>query len=82
MAKNKSGAYVPPKGKPTGNGRETHQLKDAFAVTDPETENEIAAKYTKDGTDEIAEGIHVRHVNRNLHKGEDMDAEDSVNNDK
>jgi hypothetical protein len=70
MAKNKSGAYVPPKGKPTGSGRETHPLKDAFAVTDPETENEIAEKYTK------------RHVNRNLHKGEDMSAEDSVNNDK
>jgi hypothetical protein len=82
MAKNKNGAFIPPKGKPTGSGRETHPLKDAFAVTDPETENEIAEKYTKDGTDEIAEGIHVRHVNRNLHKGEDMSSEDSVNNNK
>jgi hypothetical protein len=82
MAKNKNGTFVPPKGKPTGSGSETHQLKDAFAVTDPETENEIAEEYTKDGTDEIAEGIHVRHVNRNLHKGEDMSAEDSINNAK
>jgi hypothetical protein len=78
MAKNKNNAFVPPKGKPTGSGRETHPLKDAFAVTDPETEQAIAEKYTKDGTDDIAEGIHVRHVNRNLHKGEDMSADDSV----
>jgi hypothetical protein len=76
MAKNKNGDFVPPKGKPSGNGRETHHLKDAFAVTDPETENELAEKYTKDGADEIAEGVHVRHVNRNLHKGEDMSEED------
>jgi hypothetical protein len=79
MAKERNGAFVPPKGKPTGNGRETHQLKDAFAVTDPETEKEIAAKYTKDGADELADGVHVRHVNRNLHKGEDMDGNDSNN---
>jgi hypothetical protein len=71
MSKDQNGTYVPPKGKPTGSDRDTHQLKDAFAVTDPETEAEIAAKYTKDGTDELADGIHVRHVNRNLHKGED-----------
>jgi len=71
MSKDKNGTYLPPKGKPTGSDRDTHQLKDAFAVTDPETENEIAAKYTKDGTDELADGIHVRHMNRNLHKGED-----------
>lgn len=71
MGKDKNGGYVPPKGKPSGSDRDTHPLKDAFAVTDPETENEIAAKYTKDGTDELADGIHVRHVNRNLHKGED-----------
>ena len=71
MSKDKNGTYLPPKGNPTGSDRDTHQLKDAFAVTDPETENEIAAKYTKDGTDELTDGIHVRHMNRNLHKGED-----------
>jgi hypothetical protein len=79
MAKDRNGAFVPPKGKPTGNGRETHHLKDAFAVTDPETEQEIAAKYTKDGADELADGVHVRHVNRNLHKGEDLDDNGSNN---
>jgi hypothetical protein len=55
-------------------------LKDAFAVTDPETEQEIAEKYTKDGTDEPAEGIHIRHVNRNLHKGEDEEKNNNSNN--
>ena len=80
MGKDKNGGYVPPKGKPSGSGRETHQLKDAFAAVDPETEQQIADKYTKDGTDELADGIHVRHVNRNLHKGEDMDESDNSNN--
>jgi hypothetical protein len=79
MGKDRNGGFVPPKGKPTGNGRETHQLKDAFSVTDPETEQQIADKYTKDGTDELADGIHVRHVNRNLHKGEDMDENGNIN---
>lgn len=79
MSKDKNGAYVPPKGKPTGSDRDTHQLKDAFAVTDPETENKIAAKYTKDGTDELADGVYVRHVNRNLHKGEDLDDQNNSN---
>jgi len=78
MAKNKNGTFVPPKGKPTGSGHETHHLKDAFAVVDPETEKEIADKYTQDGADEIAEGIHVRHPNRNVHKGEDLAADNSV----
>jgi hypothetical protein len=79
MSKDKNGTYLPPKGKPTGSDRDTHQLKDAFAVTDPETENEIAEKYTKDGTDELADGIHVRHVNRNLHKGESPEDNNNSN---
>jgi hypothetical protein len=81
MGKDDNGGYVPPKGKPTGSDHDTHQLKDAFAVTDPETENEIAAKYTKDGTDELADGIHVRHINRNLQKGEDLDDNNNSRND-
>lgn len=80
MGKDKNGGYIPPKGKPSGSGRETHGLKDAFAAVDPETESKIAAKYTKDGTDELAEGVHVRHVNRNLHKGEDMEDNNNSNN--
>ena len=44
MAKTKTG-YVPAKGKPSGSGRETHGLKNAFAVNDLETDIEIAEKY-------------------------------------
>jgi len=80
MGKDKNGGYIPPKGKPSGSGRETHQLKDAFAVVDLKAEEEIADKYTKDGADGLAEGIHVRHVNRNLHKGEDMDGLNNSDN--
>ena len=80
MSKDKNGAYIPPKGKPTGNGRETHGLKDAYAVTDPETEKEIADKYTEDGTDELSSNVHVRHVNRNLHKGEDLGDDNNGSN--
>ena len=72
MGKSRNGRYVPPKGKPSGNGRESHHLTDAFAGTDPETENEIASKYTKEGTDEPSENVHVMHENRHLHKGEDV----------
>jgi hypothetical protein len=71
MGKDKHGEYTPPKGKPSGGGRESRHLTEAFAGTDPETENEIAAKYTKDGTDEPDENVPVRHANRHLHKGED-----------
>ncbi len=78
MAKGKNG-FIAPKGKPTGNGKETHPLKDAFAVNSLETDNALADKYTKDGSDELADGVHVRHINRNLHKGEDMASDDSNN---
>jgi hypothetical protein len=80
MGKDKNGGYIPPKGKPSGSGHETHGLKDAFAAIDPETENEIAAKYTKDHTDELADGVPVRHPNRNLHKGEDLDENNNSDN--
>lgn len=69
MAKTKTG-FVPPKGKPSGNGKETHGLKDAFAVNDLEQDNEIAEKYTNGG-DELSANVKLRHVNRNLDKGED-----------
>lgn len=80
MGKDQNGGYVPPKGKPSGSGRETHNLKDAFAVTNPETEKEIADKYTQDGTDELADNVYVRHANRHLHKGEDLGESSNSNN--
>jgi len=80
MGKDKNGGYIPPKGKPSGSGKETHHLKDAFAVVDPETEQKIAEEYTKDGTDELAEGVYVRHINRHLHKGEDLSENNNTSN--
>jgi len=68
MAKTKTG-YVPPKGKPNGSIHETHGLKNAFAVNDLETDNLLAEEYT-DGEDKLAANVTVRHINRNLHKGE------------
>jgi len=71
MAKNKNNHFVPPKGKPSGSGREGSGLKDAFAVTNLETDNQLAEEYTK-GEDEPAENVHLRHPNRNTDKGEDQ----------
>ena len=69
MAKTKTG-YVPPKGKPSGSGRETHGLKNALAVKDLEKDNELAEKYT-DREDEPSANVSLRHVNRNVNKGYD-----------
>lgn len=71
MAKNKNNTYIPPKGKPSGNGRETGHLRDAFAGTDPKTENEINAKYM-DADGEPANNVPIKHANRHMHKGEDL----------
>ncbi len=70
MAKNENG-FTPPKGKPTGNGRETSGLTDAFAASDPETQNEIRGKYLKED-EQPDDNVDVKHPNRNLQKGEDL----------
>jgi hypothetical protein len=70
MGKNSHGGFTPPKGKPTGNGRESTGLRDAFAGIDPETENEISAKYL-DEKGEPTKNVDVKHVNRHPQKGED-----------
>jgi hypothetical protein len=74
MAKNKNNDFVPPKGRPSGSGRETGGLKDAFAVTDLETDNKLAATYTNE-EDEPAENVHLRHPNRNVDKGREDQGE-------
>ena len=70
MGKDKNGTYLPPKGKPSGSGKETHGLKNAFAVTDEELDMELAEKYT-DGPDQPSANVPLRHRNRNVNKGED-----------
>ncbi len=70
MSKTKDGKFVPPKGKPSGNGRDNQGLKQAFGAADPDRYQQIASSYTNDDED-IAANVRVRHVNRTVHKGED-----------
>ena len=72
MAKDREGNYNPPKGKPSGSGKNTDGLRDAFDGTDPETDENLTEKYM-DGPDQPAANVPLRHVNRNVNKGEDVD---------
>lgn len=77
MAKDRNGTFLPPKGRPTGSGKETAGLRDAFAVNDLNKDNEIADKYM-DAPDEPAANVPMRHKNRNVHKGEERN-DDNAN---
>jgi hypothetical protein len=74
MGKNKNNDFVPPKGRPSGSGREGSGLKDAFAVNDLEKDNQLADAYTKD-EDVPAENVPLRHPNRNTDKGREDQGE-------
>lgn len=76
MGKNKNNNFIPPKGRPSGSGREGSGLKDTFAVNDLETDNYLADNYTK-GEDEPAENVHLRHPNRNTDKGREDQGEET-----
>ena len=73
MAARENVTRIPRKGKPSGNGRESEGLNEPFAGTDPETENEIGAEYIDDETGEVADNVEVKHHNRHLHKGEEIE---------
>ena len=73
MGKERNGRFIPPKGRPSGTGKDTTGLKDAFAVNDPETDKEIANKYAEN-IEDLAPDI-IRHKNRNVNKGEENDDE-------
>ncbi|HEY1024058.1 MAG TPA: hypothetical protein VGE26_02750 [Sphingobacteriaceae bacterium] len=70
MGKDRNGKFIPTKGKPSGTDRDTVGLKDAFAVNDPATDDEIANKYT-DNIDNATPNVYVRHPNRNVNKGDE-----------
>jgi len=70
MGKDKNGSYVPPKGKPSGSGKETAGLRDAFAVNDLEKDEELAERYT-DAPDQPSANVPLKHKNRNVNKGEE-----------
>jgi len=69
MAKTAHGGFTPPKGNPSGNGRNQQGEKD-LTGRDLENEQEIADRYT-DGEEERAANVRELHPNRNVNKGED-----------
>jgi hypothetical protein len=69
MAKTAHGGFTPPKGNPSGNGRDQQGIKDLGNV-DLDKNEEIADRYT-DENEEPAANVPERHPNRNVNKGED-----------
>ena len=70
MGKDQNGNFHPGKGKPSGANKEEGL---GFTSTPPEKLEEyldITDKYTT-GSDELAEGVPLRHPNRNTSKGEE-----------
>jgi len=69
MAKTAHGGFTPPKGNPSGNGRNQQGEKELDS-RDLENEEELADRYTNDN-EEPAANVHERHPNRNVNKDED-----------
>lgn len=76
MAKGKNARTSAPKGKPSGTGRETSGLKDASAVSDPESDKKLEDTYLED-TGRPASNVNLRHKNRNTDKGREQQGEES-----
>jgi len=69
MAKTAHGGFTPPKGNPSGNGRDQQGEQD-LTNRDIEREEQIADDYTDDN-EEPAANVRELHPNRNVNKGED-----------
>lgn len=76
MGKNKNGDFIPPKGRPSGTGREASGLKDAFAVTNLKEDAQLAEKYME-APDEPAANVYIRHPNRNVDKGREHNPDEN-----
>ncbi|HKG05276.1 MAG TPA: hypothetical protein VKB19_02405 [Pedobacter sp.] len=77
MGKNQNNTYIPPKGRPSGSGREGSGLKDAFSVTDLQQDNELSERYTS-GEDQPAANVHMKHPNRNVDKGREDQGDETT----
>lgn len=77
MAKNQNNNFVPPKGRPSGTGREGSGLKKAFAVNDLQKDNELAEQYTEK-EDQPSSNVRVRHPNRNVDKGRENQGDETT----
>lgn len=69
MGKDANGTFHPGKGKPSGANKEEGLGIQATPPEKMDEYNKITDKYTA-GADELAEGVPVRHPNRNTSKGE------------
>jgi len=70
MAKTAHGGFTPPKGNPSGNGRDNQGTKDMGGV-DEQQDERLADQYTEGDGEEPAANVHVQHPNRIVNKGED-----------
>ena len=69
MGKDREGNFHPPKGKPSGADKSEGLGMEPTAPGKMEQYDDITKTYM-DGADEIADNVHVRHVNRNTTKNE------------
>ncbi|HEY8915341.1 MAG TPA: hypothetical protein VIM87_02855 [Chitinophaga sp.] len=70
MGKDREGRYIPPKGKPSGSGKEGNLgLRRTIDEEGLKRDEEMTEKYTS-GEDTLAPNVHMRHPNRNTAKGE------------
>lgn len=77
MGKNKNGDYIPPKGRPSGTGREGTGLRNAYAAVDPEVDKNLEEKYLE-SPDQPARNVYMRHQNRNLDKGRENQGDETT----
>ena len=69
MGKDRNGTFVPPKGKPSGEGKSKGGPKTVYNLDNLEERDEIADKYT-DGPDDPAANVAEANPNRNVDKSE------------
>src|SRR5688572_7719324 len=78
MGKDREGSFHPPKGKPSGSGKEEGVgLNNPFSGSVEEYQ-ELADKYTS-GDSEAPANVKVRHPNRNVNKAEEKKADKNSN---
>ncbi len=71
MGKDREGNYIPPKGKPSGDGQpKSGGQRPVNHLDNLEERDRIADTYT-DGPDQPASNVHIRHPNRNPNKDDD-----------
>jgi|APFEC2959095171_1045051.scaffolds.fasta_scaffold00011_157 hypothetical protein len=67
MGKNREGKYIPPKGRPSGEGQSKAEVKTIPHIEDMEAHDAIAEKYTN-GPDDPAPNVKMSKPNRNTDK--------------